>query len=544
MASDYTTTPDTELEQLAAGGDRDAFAELYSRHFDKVYDFSLRILRDRDDAADVAQETFMKAMAALSPKQKRAAFSTWLFTIARNTALNRLRSRKTTPQGEGDDERPYARVDESRLASPEQAAQARELADLVWQAAAALDAKQYSVLDLHLRQGLESAEIAEVLRTSKNNAYVMMNRLKNGLEESVTTLVMARRGRRECADLNALLSEGTSAFDARTRKLVSRHIESCPTCQEQRRRLVSPAALFGAFAAAPVPVGLKEKALADLLGGWASIAGSEAGKAGGMMGRLFRRGDTGASAGRAGFLAGWKGVALVVGALVMAGGIGGGLVLSGALGGGNTGTPRTDASGVPRDEAAQAAPTITPTPTSVPTPTPTAVPLTEYEAFKAAFERADDLVGREPADPVNCIETVRVNRDFSAVGLCQANYASDPAVSLSQAMVDVDLMSDAANALSWYQNHLRTSGNEQLIRHSLTVERSQLEFEQIDKEGDSWCVLSLYALSGRKVLSITAFPPESSCSALAQDITLAQATTADMLELADTFLGQLREIGT
>ena len=66
--SGYQTRPDAELEGLAAGGDREAFAELYSRHFDRVYDFSLRLLRDADEAADVAQETFLKAMAALSPK--------------------------------------------------------------------------------------------------------------------------------------------------------------------------------------------------------------------------------------------------------------------------------------------------------------------------------------------------------------------------------------------------------------------------------------------------------------------------------------------
>src|SRR3972149_4365704 len=66
---------DSDLEALAAAGDREAFAELYERHFNRVYDFLRGMVRDPDEAADLAQETFLRAMRALSAKEKQAAFS-------------------------------------------------------------------------------------------------------------------------------------------------------------------------------------------------------------------------------------------------------------------------------------------------------------------------------------------------------------------------------------------------------------------------------------------------------------------------------------
>ena len=427
--SGYQNTQDAELEGLAAGGDKEAFAELYNRHFDRVYDFSLRLLRDADEAADVAQETFLKAMAALSPKEKRAAFTTWVLTIARNTALNRLRSRRKVAEPSLDEaEQPeaiYREVDADRLGSPEKALEAKELAGLVWQAATALDPKQYSLLDLHLRQGLDSGEIAEVLGTSKNNAYVMMTRLRDSVEESITAFIMARRGRRECAALNDLLtSRGAVFFDADMRKAVARHIDACPTCQEQRKKLVSPSAIFGALAAVPVPFGLKQRALAEAMGKWATLAGSEAGKAGGFLFRLLQPLRSVLSGlGQAGWFAGWKGAALLVGGLLVAGGIGGGaVVLSGFIDGGEgerasaqdqaerTATPAVGALST-REPTPISTPTPQPSPTATPPPaSPTPPPQRRVFATGAGIMFGSERLTDEPCD-----ESPAVTRDGKTV---------------------------------------------------------------------------------------------------------------------------------
>jgi RNA polymerase sigma factor (sigma-70 family) len=340
-ASMHESRADAELESLATNGDKDAFAELYARHFDRVYDFSLRLLRDADEAADVAQETFLKAMAALGLKRKTDPFKTWVLTIARNRALSWLRSRRkaTAPSLEKTEE-PEAifwEVEADRLSSAEEALEAKELAGLVWQVAATLDPKQYSHLDLHLRQGLDGREIAQVLGTSKNKASLMLSRLRDSVEESAAALIMTRRGRRECADLNNLLpTRVTDSFDADVRKAISRHFEACRVCQEQRRELLSPSTIFGALAAVPVPLGLKRKALAEALAQWETAAGSEAERAGALLSRLFQPVRSAMSGLRlAGWFEGWKGTALLLGGLLVAGGISAGaLVLSGLLDGG------------------------------------------------------------------------------------------------------------------------------------------------------------------------------------------------------------------
>src|SRR4051794_29455055 len=81
---------DAELVERATGGDQDAMSELYERYFDRVYDFLTRLIHDRTEAADIAQDTFIKAMTGLGGLTSGASFKCWLFTIARNTALNRL----------------------------------------------------------------------------------------------------------------------------------------------------------------------------------------------------------------------------------------------------------------------------------------------------------------------------------------------------------------------------------------------------------------------------------------------------------------------
>ncbi|HEX6032121.1 MAG TPA: sigma-70 family RNA polymerase sigma factor [Tepidiformaceae bacterium] len=274
---------DRALVELARAGDQQAFAELYARWFDPVYDFVARMMRNRDEAADVAQDTFLKAMNALGGLQKDASFKSWIFTIARNTALNRIqKSGRTRPLAyEGDDGEEISLdvVDTDRLGSPEEAAEVKAVASLVWEAAAGLDPRQLSLLDLHLRQGLDSAEIADVLGVTKNNGYVMLNRLKKAVEDAIGAFIMFKDGRRYCDDLDSLLSAANVAgMSPDTRKLVERHVAACPECEERKKKL-APLAALGAFAAVGVPPHVKAHVLDELMREWPgpAAAGSSGG---------------------------------------------------------------------------------------------------------------------------------------------------------------------------------------------------------------------------------------------------------------------------
>jgi RNA polymerase sigma factor (sigma-70 family) len=260
---------DAELVRLSIGGDKAAFAELYERYFDNVYDFLVRMVKDREEAADLAQDTFMRAMNSLPSLAKGGSFKSWLFTIARNTALNRLdRSSRTQPMQTQSDEGETMEmqvIDEDRFSNPEEAMQAKTYASLVWEAANSLDPRTYSVLDLSVRQNLSNEEMAEVLGVKRNNAYVMVNRMKQAMEGAIGSLVLLRNGRHECAELDAVLSKQQIAeLTPEVRKVIEKHAGGCKTCGQTRQKLASPFAVFAGIGLVAPAAALKAGILENL----------------------------------------------------------------------------------------------------------------------------------------------------------------------------------------------------------------------------------------------------------------------------------------
>ena len=100
-----TTTTDARdadfnLVRLAREGDPDALTELYRRHERRVYNLALRTLGNPWDAADVAQEAFIKAFRNLESFKGESLFSTWLHRIVVNAAYDHLRRHKPEPMDE------------------------------------------------------------------------------------------------------------------------------------------------------------------------------------------------------------------------------------------------------------------------------------------------------------------------------------------------------------------------------------------------------------------------------------------------------------
>ena len=102
MATDRAVhETEEELAARSAEGAKDAFAELYERHYGSIYDFAVRILRDPDAAADVVQATFTRAWPALQDGPRPAHVKAWLFGIARNLSIDELRRRRRVFPNEG-----------------------------------------------------------------------------------------------------------------------------------------------------------------------------------------------------------------------------------------------------------------------------------------------------------------------------------------------------------------------------------------------------------------------------------------------------------
>ncbi|MEZ4570955.1 MAG: sigma-70 family RNA polymerase sigma factor, partial [Thermomicrobiales bacterium] len=274
---DLTRFDDAQLVGLAQNGHQEAFAELYDRYFDRIYDFLARMMRNRAEAEDVAQDTFIRAIRSIDRLESGNKFKSWLFTIARNTALNRIeREKRSRPlifsDDDGDDVE-LDLIDADRFGSPDEAAQAQATAELVWEAAAGLSPKQYSLLDMHLRQGLDSAEIADVLGVTANNGYVMLNRLRTAVEESIGAYIMMREGRRHCSELDAALKDaGIATISPGARRLVRRHVNSCEVCQKTQSEMVSPTAILGAFVPVQAAPDIKAAILSNVMQEWPGSA--------------------------------------------------------------------------------------------------------------------------------------------------------------------------------------------------------------------------------------------------------------------------------
>ncbi|HET6737246.1 RNA polymerase sigma factor [Mycobacterium sp.] len=253
---------DAELARAAAAGDREAFAGIYDRYADRLHDFCVGMLRDRDGAADCVQDTFCTAATRLSQLRDADKLRPWLYSIARNEALRRIRERRRESLS---DELPDV---VSHDPGPDTLAARTELADLITEAAGGLSDRDRSVLELAYRHGLDGDDLADALGVSPANATKMVYRLRETIERSLGALLVSRRVRNTgegCAALAAILDGWDGRFSMLMRKRIARHIESCPTCDEQRRHLVSPVVLLGgAPMFIPAPAWLRERTLSKI----------------------------------------------------------------------------------------------------------------------------------------------------------------------------------------------------------------------------------------------------------------------------------------
>jgi len=260
----YKGLSDSELAVAFSAGDDTAFAWLYDRYFNAIYDFAARTVRDADAAADVVQNTFVKAWEAMRKGKGGANVKAWLYAIARNDAIDELRRRQRQfPAGavSGEEERlpSFVEIDRSRLSQPDEVAADEELAELVWTSAESLGPNDYSLLDLHVRRGLSVDELSECLGVTRGNVYTKLSRLRDALESAVITTLLIRRGRRDCPELSRITSgRMVGEVSSDLRRAVQQHLEGCESCQENRRRFASPLEIFGGFALMPAATGLKE----------------------------------------------------------------------------------------------------------------------------------------------------------------------------------------------------------------------------------------------------------------------------------------------
>jgi RNA polymerase sigma-70 factor (ECF subfamily) len=176
---------DVALIRRMCEADETALGALYDRWVRALYSLVVYLLKDPDEAEDVVEETFWQAWRkASSYEPSKGAVSTWLLTIGRRKALDRIRARKRHKEDQLDRDQSFADIPSSAN-DPLQDVEGKELREHMRAALRELPSEQREVLELGYFKGMSQSEIAEAtgqpLGTVKTRMRLAMQKLREPL---------------------------------------------------------------------------------------------------------------------------------------------------------------------------------------------------------------------------------------------------------------------------------------------------------------------------------------------------------------------------
>lgn len=177
---------DAELLGRVASGDPRAYRELVERHVRGVHAFVYRMLGSRAEAEEVCQESFLRLWKQADTFVVHAKPSTWLYRVAHNLAIDRLRRRREASHPAGIEEVPTSERPSTRLYE-------KQVAAAVERALATLPERQRAAISLVHYQGMSNAEAAEVLGVRVRALESLLARGRRELREKLAEF-KAREG--------------------------------------------------------------------------------------------------------------------------------------------------------------------------------------------------------------------------------------------------------------------------------------------------------------------------------------------------------------
>jgi RNA polymerase sigma-70 factor, ECF subfamily len=166
---------DMLLVERVLRGDAEAYGELVTRHMRRAFSIAWRILEHREDAEDVVQDAFVRALERLNTLDVERGFRPWFFRIVVNQALNFRRARSVRATD------PLPADMPATTASPERAAETSALRIRLNAAMNALPERQRLIVQLAELEGLNSAEIADVLDVSAGTVRWHLHQARQNL---------------------------------------------------------------------------------------------------------------------------------------------------------------------------------------------------------------------------------------------------------------------------------------------------------------------------------------------------------------------------
>jgi len=182
---------DQQWVERCQAGDLDAFEPLVKQHYERAVRIAYGVVRRQEDAVDVAQNAFLKAYQKISDFSGRSRFSTWLYRIVFNQALDYKRKRDRrkvvsldTSEEDGQHPRePAALVDSAE--NPREAAYAGEMEAQLERALETLSEEHRQVLILREVQGLSYEEIAEIAQCPLGTVMSRLHHARRALRETL-----------------------------------------------------------------------------------------------------------------------------------------------------------------------------------------------------------------------------------------------------------------------------------------------------------------------------------------------------------------------
>jgi RNA polymerase sigma-70 factor, ECF subfamily len=176
-----TKEREIELIALAKQGHQAATRELIELHQQRLFAFIWRIVRSNDEAEDICQETFMRAVTSLKDFNEEFRFSTWIFTIGYRLALNSIKHRSL--QRNMDFSNVARAGQKNQVDEIIQSEHADKVREVIWREVEDLSPAQKATILMFYRQGLSCQEIGEVLDMPVATVKSHMHRAREKLRE-------------------------------------------------------------------------------------------------------------------------------------------------------------------------------------------------------------------------------------------------------------------------------------------------------------------------------------------------------------------------
>jgi len=185
---------DSELIKLILNGDRDRFRILVEQHQQMVFRTCMGFVHNREDAEDLAQDVFVQAYRSLSGFKGESAFSTWIYRIAVNASLNKIRksSRNSVFQRLdalfGQDRNKELSLPLDSPENPEEILIKEEYAVWIRKALDSLPDNQKTAVILSKYDDLPQKEIAEIMNLTEGAVVALLPRAKKNLREKLSSI--------------------------------------------------------------------------------------------------------------------------------------------------------------------------------------------------------------------------------------------------------------------------------------------------------------------------------------------------------------------